>query len=536
MKNLFKYSFFWVCASVFAQNQPITVDYKLQEVNLYRTSAELKTQAQTVVPKGVSSLIIRNVAKEIQPESLQIFLGTSGVEVLSFQFLAKNPYLDQENKNLEKQGDYARLKSLQEKRQTLVIEQDVNKKSLELLDENRRIWQERNHSSTEELAKLMVFYTQKQTELQKNKWVLAEKEKELQKEISALTQKISENTPMAQGAILLKINSEKQQKIVLQLHYLVREASWQPFYEIKAKNLKSPLSFTLKAEILQNTEIDWKGAKMQIINAIAGKGNQIPELRTRFVSGSKSGANKITYESLSKPAPAQMLRIKEIARADALPQEYQEAKYANSSLEINQLNESFELERLYDIPAKEPFSVVLMQNDIPADFQYITIPSMDLQTYLIAKIKNFSQYNLLNAKANVMFENMYVGKTQITANQVDDQFNLTLGNDPKISVKKQVIGNKSDEKFLSSYAEKTVTYDWIVKNNKKESVNLLLKDAVPVSDNEQIKVEILQSSGAELDKETGILSWKVQLSAGESQKLRLSYKIRYPKDFTLDEY
>ena len=54
-----------------------------------------------------------------------------------------------------------------------------------------------NHFSTEELAKLMVFYAQKQTELQKNKWVLAKKEKELQKEISALTQKISENAPMA---------------------------------------------------------------------------------------------------------------------------------------------------------------------------------------------------------------------------------------------------------------------------------------------------------------------------------------------------
>jgi hypothetical protein len=44
----------------------------------------------------------------------------------------------------------------------------------------------------------------------------------------------------------------------------------------------------------------------------------------------------------------------------------------------------------------------------------------------------------------------------------------------------------------------------------------------------------LQSDNAAANKETGILTWTLKLNPGETKKVRISYKVRYPKDKTID--
>jgi hypothetical protein len=35
-------------------------------------------------------------------------------------------------------------------------------------------------------------------------------------------------------------------------------------------------------------------------------------------------------------------------------------------------------------------------------------------------------------------------------------------------------------------------------------------------------------------KETGILTWNLKLNPNETKKVRISYKVKYPKDKTID--
>lgn len=95
------------------------------------------------------------------------------------------------------------------------------------------------------------------------------------------------------------------------------------------------------------------------------------------------------------------------------------------------------------------------------------------------------------------------------------------------------MNDKSNEKFFSSYQEKTFTYDLIVRNNKKEVITIDIKDQIPLSKDESIKIELLQSDNADVDKEKGFLSWNVKISPSETKKFRVSYKVRYPKDFSV---
>jgi uncharacterized protein affecting Mg2+/Co2+ transport len=89
-------------------------------------------------------------------------------------------------------------------------------------------------------------------------------------------------------------------------------------------------------------------------------------------------------------------------------------------------------------------------------------------------------------------------------------------------------------KFIGSNKKQVFTYELTVRNNKKEKVQMLLKDQYPISTGKDIEEELLESSGATVNSETGILSWQTELAPGETKKYRVSYSIKYPKDKILN--
>ncbi|STD08224.1 DUF4139 domain-containing protein [Chryseobacterium carnipullorum] len=200
----------------------------------------------------------------------------------------------------------------------------------------------------------------------------------------------------------------------------------------------------------------------------------------------------------------------------------------------NQLNVSFDTDIPYDILSNnEDHFINLKQIKLPAEYKYYTVPKYNTTAYLVADIKDFNRYNLISGAASVIFENMYVGETRINPNQTNDKMSITLGDDKKISIRKEMVNDKASEKLFSSYQEKTITYDLVIRNNKKEAINIEIRDQIPLSKDESVKIELLQSDNADLDKEKGFLLWNVKISSSETKKFRVSYKVRYPKDFSI---
>ena len=122
--------------------------------------------------------------------------------------------------------------------------------------------------------------------------------------------------------------------------------------------------------------------------------------------------------------------------------------------------------------------------------------------------------------------------------EIADKCNLTikLGNPtpPNFKFTRDKLKDYSSTKFLGSNRKQVFTYEITVKNNKKDEVNMMLKDQYPISQNKDVEVELLKSDDANVDEETGVLSWKLKLAPGELKKVRISYSIKYPKDKILN--
>ena len=171
---------------------------------------------------------------------------------------------------------------------------------------------------------------------------------------------------------------------------------------------------------------------------------------------------------------------------------------------------------------------------MPCAYQYYAAPRLDKDAFLLGEMSGWEKLNLLPGEANIMVEGTYIGKSYIDPNSTQDTLNLTLGRDKRIVVKKEKITDYSSVKFLGANKKEVFTYQITVKNNKKEKIQLLLKDQYPISSSKEIEEEWLESSGASVNKDTGILTWKLELAPGESRKYKVSYSIKYPKDKTLN--
>ncbi|MBO7541204.1 MAG: DUF4139 domain-containing protein, partial [Bacteroidales bacterium] len=86
----------------------------------------------------------------------------------------------------------------------------------------------------------------------------------------------------------------------------------------------------------------------------------------------------------------------------------------------------------------------------------------------------------------------------------------------------------SDIKVLS-------TYEITIKNNKNKKIAITVKDQYPISTNKKIDVELLEETtkATTSSENTGIMTWDYELGAGQSQKITLSYSVKYPKDMNL---
>ena len=200
-----------------------------------------------------------------------------------------------------------------------------------------------------------------------------------------------------------------------------------------------------------------------------------------------------------------------------------------------ELNVTFDIDLPYDVPTNGKVqTAVLKEYEVPATYQFYSVPKLDKEVFLLAQIADWEKLNLLPGEANIIFEGTYIGKSFIDPASTQDTLNLTMGRDKRVVVKREKLMDFSSVKFLGSNKKQVFTYGITVKNNKKEAIDILVKDQYPISQNKEIEVELLESNGAAINEETGVLNWKLHLAPGEVKKLRISYSIKYPKDKTLN--
>lgn len=190
----------------------------------------------------------------------------------------------------------------------------------------------------------------------------------------------------------------------------------------------------------------------------------------------------------------------------------------------------FEIKIPYSIQSdNKSIAVDVDSYQLPASYEYFCIPKADPDAFLLAYVRDWEKYNLLEGEANIFYENSFVGKTILDTRRLSDTLNISLGRDKNVQVKREKMKNFSSKQFLGNKQESTRLWKISLRNNKKQSIRLMLFDQIPVSTMQEIEVSPDKLSGGKLDKENGRVSWTLELPAGAKEELELQYSVKYPK-------
>lgn len=190
----------------------------------------------------------------------------------------------------------------------------------------------------------------------------------------------------------------------------------------------------------------------------------------------------------------------------------------------------------YDI--KNPFTVMsdgkiytaeIINYEIPATYEYLSVPKIDPSAYLTAKITDWQELNLSSGEMNLYFEDAYLGKSLLDLNNATDTLSVSLGKDKGIYVERKKLKEFTSKKFLSNAKREARAFETIVKNNKPYEIEIKILDQLPISTNKEIVIENEEYNGGKLEEKTKIITWDLKLDSKESKNLQTKYIVKYPK-------
>lgn len=534
MKQLLLIVFASCSVPIFAQNTVFS-QAKIENVRVYYNSAELNHKTQAKIPNGLSELVITNVANHLIENTVQIRVPKT-ITVMSVQFT--NAYIEE----YDNHSDAPHVKSIKDEiekkerewkdlqNQLATVQQSVS-----LLDSNKGI-STSSHFSVAELSKWLDYYKVKRTDLSNEAFALEKSVKTAEQELNQLKGKLtfsetgSEKT--SQGKLIVQLMSSQETNASMDISYLTNNAGWTPTYEMRIENTASPMQMVYKANVRQSTGVEWKNVKLALTSGRANQSTNAPVIsQPWFLDYQEDIRNTLyEYEGVQADAP-QTVRAssKSTGRYDS---DRNTMSHIDNYTTINtsQLNMTFDIDLPYTVSSNnKPHSVSLKETSLPATYEYIAVPRLDTDVYLVAKVNNYASYDILPGEATIILEGMYVGKTQIAPNE-KDELSVSLGKDSNISVSRNLISENSGTRTLSSRKIQDYVYEITLKNNKRVTLELTVEDQYPRSANSDIEVNLTEKSGASADGEKGILSWKVNLKPNESKKIRWSYQVKSNKD------
>lgn len=190
----------------------------------------------------------------------------------------------------------------------------------------------------------------------------------------------------------------------------------------------------------------------------------------------------------------------------------------------------FEIHRPYTIASDgKSVAAEIGLYTLPATYVYECSPRADRDAFLTAAVTGWEALNLLEGEAGVYFENMFVGKSILSPGVQSDTLAFAMGRDRGIVVQRTRENYYRSRRTIGSSQTQEVTWRISVRNTRAEKVTLKLRDQIPVSSNDEITVTVEELSGGRADA-SGIVTWDISLAPGEQRDIRLSYKVRSPKN------
>ena len=527
------------------------IQTQIGAVTVYTDRALVTRNGTANLQSGAQEIIVAGLPAQLQTDSLrasgrgQVAVKIIGVEARERTLARPNSATARETQlELERAQDaskslYDAIERLDERAQTVRKLADESASRLAKSLSNQQ-------SDFERAAQLLDWVGAQLEQIGAQQAALKTRKREADALQTALTNRLQE----------LKTGGDNREKIVavlvesagagewnLELSYIVNSASWTPLYDARVStgdDAKFVLS--LNALVTQKSGENWENVALKLSTARPGLGSLPPKLdpiwvdepraiyahaprpapalaRSRAMAGGEQFSDTMLAESAPAPAPAPIEAVEVVA----------DVQSASDGATVE-----FALPHSLSVPGDgQSHRVAIAVREFPTQFDYLAIPRRIEIAYLRAKATNDSELALLQGEVSIFRDGVFVGKAQLKNTAPGGELELFLGPDEQIRAKREMTARETDKNFIGSSKRVHFAYAIEVNNLKSQNVMLEVRDQIPVSRSENIKIKLRGATPEATQSDLGILEWRIHLNAGEKKTLRFDYGVESARDTTV---
>ncbi|MBN2668186.1 MAG: DUF4139 domain-containing protein [Bacteroidales bacterium] len=527
---------FLMSLSLLSIGQETEIDTKIEKVNVFLNGAQLTRKAQFQVKEGVNNYVLTKLSADVDPNSIQV-KGKGKYTILSVKHRLNYLTQPEINSDIKMLRDSLRYYAHDNENQQQTINALTEERSMIL--QNKNIKSEQQSLNVLELQKLADFYRSRLQEVNLKLLNLNRKTQENQARINALTQQeraFFANTRKNTSEIVLTLMSELPQSGSLEVSYKISQAGWIPAYDIRAGENDAELKY--KATVYQTTGEDWEDVKLTLSTGQLNVNNNLPNLNPWYLQYYEQYRQRQAKLASKSYAEAPAMELNEVAIMDYDGEEYKEeeasslSSYNTTSNSI--FNTEFEIGLPMDIKSNAEGQVIAVNDyTLPVNYRYFAIPKINQKVYLIARITGWENLYLLPGEMSLYNKETYVGKTYIDPSNTQDTLELSMGQDPFISIQRKMIKDFTNNQVLGLNRKQQRGVEISLKNQKSTEVELLILDQIPITSSSEIEIKLENTGGAEYDEDKGLLKWQLKLPAKGTQSFQFIYSVKYPKNKTI---
>ncbi|GLR94195.1 hypothetical protein GCM10007858_18230 [Bradyrhizobium liaoningense] len=368
------------------------------------------------------------------------------------------------------------------------------------------------------------------------------KQREIDRQIAQLEAERSAKPPN-KLEVRIDVASAAATKATLRVTYAVRNARWVPLYDARldtgAKDRKPQLELVRRAEVTQSTGEDWSNVTLGVSTVRIGRGGSAPELNS-LVAQYPQVPKPLALGSasdLARPAPTARQRSAQFEPMSKVAEATERADEQQAVAEIGDFQATFKIPGRVSLGAAEGAkSLRIASMTVPADLAVRAAPVIDPTAFLEASFKQTDDASLLPGKVAIYRDGTFVGRGKITASAKDDIVRLGFGADDKVRIERAVLKRNEGSAGLLVTTSKTDerSFKTTIRNGHDFPIKVAIEDQLPVSENEDIVVEMLPSStqptASNIRDRRGVLEWSFDARPGEVKDINFAWRVRWPKD------
>lgn len=515
-----------------AQGPEVPVESEITDVTVFLSGAQVTREAEVTIPSGNSTLVFEGLTQYLNANSIQV-KGTSAFTIISVNSRSNYENIVQDNPEVDRimtEMEELQFKIDQRNAMRMVYEEERN-----MMLQNQHIVSEQEGLDLDDLAFYADFYRERLMKIEYELIEIDDDVTELSQERQDLQYQLNEltaNPNLYTSHVLVNVQSNRGTTAKIQLNYVVSNAGWYPYYDVRAEDLKSSIALTYKASVYQGTGNNWENVNVTLSTGNPNQSGTPPVINPWVLSFASEYSN-MNYDKnanygyqLNTAAPVYDTYVWGAETGGSLA--------AYTSVSHTTVTTEFETSVPYSIPTDGQYhDVEIAQHALAVDYNYYSVPKLDDDAFLLAKVHGWEQYDLLAGYANVYFKGTYVGQSYMNTQTTADTLELSLGRDQDIVI------NRDKVKDFTKHGSKnkvTVTMEISIRNTKSVTITMDLEDQVPISQLKELEITVLDDGGASFDENRGQLMWDVILGPGETQTFTFSYEIKYPKDMQLSNF